>query len=106
LQLAFNSEQLRTMCENETAAKNQMGAAASDSLKHRLADLRSATSILDLVAGRPRFLEDTEEQMVIDLDDGYHLLFCANHPNNPLTETGKLNWPRISRVKILRIEQI
>lgn len=93
------------MCENEAAAKNQMGAVASDSLKHRLADLRSATSTLDLVAGNPRFLENTLEHMVVDLDDGYHMVFCANHPNNPLMETGKLNWPRISRVKILRINK-
>ena len=29
--------------------------------------------------------------------------FCANHASNPVTENGDIDWPRISRVKILRI---
>lgn len=105
MELAFDSEQLRTTCENETAAKAQMGANAAEALKRRLADLRSANSISDLVAGHPRFVEGTEEHMVVDLENGYYMIFCANHPHNPLTENDKLDWTRISRVKILRIDK-
>jgi hypothetical protein len=92
------------MCESEANAKRELGPNAAEALKHRLADMRAAISTLDLVVGSPRFLEGTNEHMVIDLCSGYRVVFCANHPDNPVTETGKLDWPRISRVKILRID--
>lgn len=74
-------------------------------LKRRLADLRAATSIEDLLAGQPRELDGSDGQhMVIDLRDGYRIIFCANHPKNPITENGDLDWAKVSRVKILQIE--
>jgi len=103
--LAFISKELRTTCENASAARLELGAIASDSLKHRLADIRAATSTFDLIVGRPRFLEDTVDHMVVDLADGYRMVFCANHRQNPTKEGGKLDWQKISRVKILRIEK-
>jgi hypothetical protein len=105
LELAFDSKRLRTICESEAAAKRELGPNAAEFLKHRLVDLRAATSTLELVAGQPHLLEDTSEHMVVDLADGYQMIFCANHPKNPLTETGTLDWTRVSRVKILSIDK-
>jgi hypothetical protein len=75
-------------------------------LKRRLADLRAATSINDLLAGRPRLLEGSErDEMVVDLRKTHRLVFCANHhPKNPLARSGNVDWPKVSRIKILRIE--
>lgn len=74
-------------------------------LKHRLADLRAATSVKDLVAGQPRELDGADRHhMAIELCDGLRLIFCANHSINPITETGDVDWSRVSRIKILRIE--
>lgn len=106
MDLAFISKELRTTCESASTARLELGVIASDALKHRLADLRAATSTLDLIVGRPHFLEGTVEHMVVDLADGYQMVFCANHPQNPTKEGGKLDWQKISRVKILRIEKI
>lgn len=75
-------------------------------LKHRLADLRAATSVNDLVAGRPRLRERADTQhFVVDLCDGHRIVLAANHPKNPLTPTGALNWAKVSRIKVLRIER-
>jgi hypothetical protein len=75
-------------------------------LKRRLADLRAAASIEDLVAGQPRELDGSHGQhMVVDLRDGCRVIFCANHPKNPTTENGDLDWAKVSRVRILRIER-
>lgn len=104
MELAFDSKLLRTICESEANAKRELGPMAAEGLKHRLADLCAATTIKDLVAGRPRLLDDVGRQcMVIDLCDGYQMVLCANHPNNPVTESGNLDWPRINRIKILWI---
>lgn len=86
-------------------AKRQLGAKVAEILKHRLADLRAATSPKDLVASLPRELDSGDSQhMAVDLCDGYRIVFSANHSNNPRTETGDLDWARVSRIKILRIE--
>lgn len=106
LELAFNSKSLRTICESETHAKSELGLQGAEVLKHRLADLRAATSIKDLVVGRPSILNDADNQdIAIDLCEGHRLVFCANHPKNPVTKSGELDWLRVSRIKILRIER-
>jgi hypothetical protein len=43
--------------------------------------------------------------MVVDLGDGYRLVFSANHPRNPLKADGTVDWSKVSRVKILGIEK-
>ncbi len=103
MELAFDSKSLRAVCENEAEAKLELGATVAEILKHRLADLRAATSVKDLVAGRPRISAD-REHMIVDLCDGYRIVFKANHPKNPKSDTEDVDWERVSRIKILRIE--
>jgi hypothetical protein len=106
LELAFNTKPLRTLCESEFQAKSDLGERVAEILKHRLADLRAATSTKDLIAGRPLELDGADRQlMAIDLCDNHRIVFCANHTRNPTNETDDLDWPRISRIKILRIER-
>jgi hypothetical protein len=104
VQLAFHSAWLRTICESERIAKDELGGAVAEVLKHRLADMAAATSVTDLVAGRPRVLGGTaKDQMAVDLCHSYVITFVANHTKNPITETGDMDWKRVSRIKILRI---
>ena len=105
MELSFESRDLRAVCEFESEAQKELGARVAAVLKRRLADMRAATSIKDLVAGRPRELEGADgEFMVIDLSDGFWLVFAANHPRNSRTTSGELDWAKISRIKILKIE--
>lgn len=105
LELAFDSKSLRTICESEAHARRELGPTVAEILKHRLADLRAATSVRDLLVGWPRTLDsESHQHMVVDLCDGYYVVFCANHPNNPMTESGQLDWSKVNRIKILRIE--
>lgn len=107
LDLAFDSKLLRTICENEEEAFHELGRPVGEVLKHRLADLRAAISINDLLVGQPRILdgEVQSQYLIIDLCDGYQMIFSANHPNNPIGENGKIDWQKVSRIKILRIER-
>jgi hypothetical protein len=81
-----------------------LGTKVAGILKHRLGDLRAATSINEVIVGEPRLLDAANEQMVIDLCDGYQIIFSANHPKKPVSGDGALDWTKISRVKILRID--
>ena len=103
MQLAFESERLRSICENEDLAKADLGDTMADTLKHRLADLLAARSIYELPAGNPRPKEDEPECQIIDLAENSYLFLQANHPRNPLTECGDIEWGRVTRVKVTRI---
>jgi toxin HigB-1 len=105
MQLAFATKSLREICESAEKAKRELGSKVSDKLKHRLADLRAAISVHDLVAGHPRKLDETyQRKIVMQLGAGYRLVFCANHAVLPKLESGKIDWSKVSRVKLLRIE--
>jgi hypothetical protein len=106
LQLAFESKSLRSICESEGQAQIELHKAVAETLKHRLADLRSATSVKDLLVGRPTVLpEPVGRTMGIDLCEGYRLIFAANHASNPMNSDNFVDWNRVTRVKILRIEK-
>lgn len=102
--LAFDSKSLRDICEKEEYAKQELNPLVAEVLKRRLADLRAASSIKDLLVGQPRTLVDTNHRvMIIDLCNDYKIFFCANHLKNPVDESGQTDWSMVSRVKILQI---
>ncbi len=105
MELAFAKKSLRQICESEAKAKRDLGIKMAELLKRRLADLRAATSVKDLVAGRPRELEGARRRHIaVDLCVGSRMVFCANHNTIPMLGSGGVDWSRVSRVKILRIE--
>ncbi len=106
MELAFDKKSLREVCENEDKAKRDLGVRVAERLKRRLADLRAATCVKDLVAGQPRELDGADHRHItIDLCEDYRIVFCANHTATPMLESGDVDWSRVSRVKILRIER-
>jgi plasmid maintenance system killer protein len=105
VEIAFAKKSLRQLCESERTARRSLGARVAERLKRRLADLRAANCVADLVAGRPRELQSAEPgQMSVDLGDGFKLVFSANHSPAPLVGGGSVNWSKVNRVKILSIE--
>lgn len=105
LELAFSKRSLRHLCENEAKAKRELGASVAQKLRRRLADLRAATCVTDLVAGQPRELENLRSRHIaVDLREGFRIVFCANHNAIPTLESGGVDWAKVSRVKIMRIE--
>lgn len=103
VELAFHSKALRSICESDTKAVDTFGVTVASLLRHRLADLCAAKSPYDLPIGKPRALETDPTRMMINLCDGYSLTFCANHPKNPQTESGLIDWQKVNRIKVLDI---
>jgi plasmid maintenance system killer protein len=105
IQLAFQDENLRKVCESTISAKRKYGSFVGPSLHARLADLKAADSPADLVdLGFAEFAKPSNEKIVIFLDDGYRILISANHKPLPRT-LGQLDWKQVTRVKILSIER-
>ncbi len=105
MELSFHTKPLRGICESEAKADEELGKPMADVLRRRLADLRAATSPRDLVAGNPRVVVvEGEEQITLDLVDGHRIAVVANHVDNPVTEENRVDWAKVTRIKILRIE--
>ena len=102
LELAFDTRELRSICENESTAEVTFGSAVAQMIRRRLADVSAATSFHDLVAGNPRFA-DSRRCMVVNLCDDVCIVFEANHPVNPRTEDGAVDWSKVSRLKVTAI---
>ncbi len=106
VEIAFAKKSLRQLCESERTARRSLGARVAERLKRRLADLRAANCVKDLVAGRPRELRgDRAGQVAVDLGDGFQLVFCTNHSVPPLLDGSHVDWSRVNRVKIIYVER-
>lgn len=106
IELAFETQSLRTACEEEKAAVNKFGGTLASELRARIADLRAADSVADLVAGSPTFTGGDEPSMTVLVSDSLELVFRPNHVNNPHNATGALDWSRVRRLKLVRIKSL
>jgi hypothetical protein len=105
LELAFVNKTLRQLCENSTKANRELGDEVADRLRRRVADLRAATCVSDLLVGTPEEISgDDQPQIVLDLGNCFQISFWANHNTVPKHESGAIDWSKVSRVKILAIE--
>jgi plasmid maintenance system killer protein len=106
LELAFGNKSLRQLCENEITAKRQLGDKATKMLQQRLADLRAAASVKDVVIGRFEYSKDSKAtDVAMEICDGCRVIFCPNHNTVPKLAAGNVDWSRVTRIKILRIEK-
>lgn len=106
MELAFETENLRTMCEHEAVALNQLGQLAADALKNRLSDLHTADFVNEVLAGRPRHLSmDGVDCVQFELVERWTLTISHNHVPPRNTLAGQTDWSRVRRIKIIRVEQ-
>lgn len=106
LEIAFATKKLRHLCESEEAARSSLGSGVAEKLKARLADLRAASCVKDLVAGRPRHLAGRRPTSLgINLSDGWRFVICANHNDVPQLKSGAVDWARVNRVKVVDIDK-
>ncbi len=102
LELSFVNKALRELCESSVKANRELGIDVANELRRRVADLRAATSVRDLLIGAPREIQ--EDQIALDLGPSFQITFCANHNTAPKLESGAIDWSKVARVKILGIE--
>jgi toxin HigB-1 len=105
MELAFETVGLRRVCESDTEARKCLPEGTVEELQARLADIRAATSVSDLVAGKPSLDARTPGRIRFGLDGGYELVCIGNHPKPPLTDGGLVDFSRMRRVRVVVIAQ-
>lgn len=104
MDIAFETEALRLLCNNRNAAAKKIGAVAAEQLINRLKDLRAADSVHDLVVGLRAAIYGTNGEIrVVDLTNECILMFVAHHLKTPLLANKRVDWDKVSRVKITGI---
>lgn len=105
LVIAFESVELRKLCESAEQARQAFGILVSQELLGRLADIRAATNIFDVVVGNLREAANPAFAgcMQLDLADGYYLYFVDNQPSVARLGEGCADWKAVTRVRILGI---
>lgn len=100
--IAFDSQELRELCEQAERADEMLGKRVASRLRRRLADIEAASELPSMVVGNPRVVTHSAvERMVVDLVDGFELVFVANHPKNPRNSAGRVDWAKVSRIRIV-----
>lgn len=102
--ILFADRDLERLCSEEREARRRFGAEGARKLRARLADLRAATRVRDLLAGRPHPLRhDRSGQFAVDLHGGRRLVFAPAHEPVPLDPTGAVDWTQVTTVCIVFI---
>ena len=79
---------------------HSLGTELAAELHARLADLRAARNVGDLVAGHPK--SDAEDEAVLTIDVGSrHQLVChAGHYDTARSTGGSIEWQSVRRIRL------
>jgi toxin HigB-1 len=103
MELAFVEKKVRDLCARRAPLDRLLGPERAEVLRHRLADLRAARSIHDLLLEPPCPIDDSG-RMALSVAEGLRIVFCPNHRQPAVDADGKIDWSRVSRLKIIDIE--
>ncbi|GAA4421282.1 hypothetical protein GCM10023169_13990 [Georgenia halophila] len=101
--IAFETKWLREVCEDGAVAVKELGSPAAEALQQRLADLRAAERISDLIVGNPRTSGAGDATLTITLTDTVDTIWLVNHASPPREEGGRVDWTRTRRVRLCEI---
>ncbi|VXD18943.1 hypothetical protein [Marinoscillum sp. 108] len=104
--ISFENIELLEVCEKEEHALKAFGEETSRRLFARISDLMSVEFVSEIPLGNPRTYGEATDQLMINIDENYVLVFGPAHPKNPYLENGQLDWSKIYRIKVLKIEKL
>lgn len=104
MEISFKDKKLRDICESDKKAQKVLGKEITRLFQARISDIRAADNMMDLLAGSPRYVgEGLDEQLIVNLEQGWYLRMAPNHPVLPLVSELKIDWNNVKRVKILEV---
>lgn len=108
MELSFSDKSLRDLCYSDFLAQDTYGPEVAQKLKNRVADFAAAQTVSDLflLPGRPQeLMGDRQGQMSLELAGGFRLFFRSGHLDERTDQSGKIDWTRVRRIKLIGLEQ-
>lgn len=106
MELAFQTRELRKLCEDDVMARAKLPEPTVNDLQMRLADLHAATVVLDLMVLGPTLSTDPPGTIAFELAGGWELVCQGNHPRPQLASVAPADFTRIRRVKVIRVAEV
>ncbi|MCG3153141.1 MAG: hypothetical protein GEEBNDBF_02451 [bacterium] len=112
MEVRFQSHKLQKQCESDAQRVRKYGPEQAQELQKRLDDLEAAESLADFgqrpgftpLPGRCHPLTNRDHELSLNLKHPYRLILRPDHDPQPLRADGSLDWSRVTKVLILRIE--
>ncbi|GGC16228.1 killer suppression protein HigA [Dyadobacter sediminis] len=106
MEISFENKLLRDICEDSEIAEYQFNQWKAHVLTSRLADLRAAGNVNDLLVGHPTLIssQNGQEKYKVEIVKDLALYFVSNHLKQPSGSNGKIDWSRVTQIKIVNIE--
>jgi len=101
MELSFASEELRGICESRRRATNKLGADTAKSLEMILADIDACQTVLEFTALYGDHAAPSKNDCwQVTLEGGTTMTFTSGHVATPCKKDGRVDWQRVTRVKI------
>lgn len=106
IDIAFSTKAVRSLCQSGEAIEQKYGAEFARALIGRLADIRAATSIAELLSLLPVSTNDTTGAVTIYVHDvgGSCIKGSENHRRTPRLADKTVDWPNVTRIRISKVE--
>jgi proteic killer suppression protein len=108
LEISFSNQKLAKLLNRATDVLRTYGPDNGKRILTRLTQIAAAETLADLsTLPQTRVHEhkaDHDEQISVDVKHPYRLMLIPDHSETPRKPDGGLDWAKITRVKILRIE--
>lgn len=102
--IAFDSTELRAICEDPSSTDAHMGKDRAEAFRDRLADIRAAVTYEDLIVGNPRIGGESGGELRVDIGPRGTLVLKANHRHLPWGKDGEVDWSRVSYVRLVEVD--
>jgi len=106
--ILFKNHKLEKLFNDERALRRERGDRQAELLRQRMTELRAAENLETmryLLRARCHELKgDRKGQLSVDLNHPYRLLFAPDHEPIPVLLDGGLDWTKVTRIRILGIE--
>ncbi len=104
MQIAFDTEELRNLCEKSSLANSEFGESYATSLRIALADIRAVENLSVFKQLYPARIEfDNQGIVKLNLKGQGELMLVHNHLNS-IELLGLSDLAKVTRIKILGIK--
>lgn len=102
MEIAFNTQSLRSICEKEDLMDKKLGSAGAKALQVCLADLRAASTVADLTANYSAEVVSRSDIVLVPAD-GLRLRLRTTDSKVKNLKADGSDWTKVSRLKIMEI---
>lgn len=105
MEIAFRTRTLRGVCLNGDAMDERFGPERATLLRRCLADLRAAATLGEVPLLATKAGDDSfGSEVSLGIGKGVSISVSAGHKTPPRLPGGAIDWPRVERVLIERVD--